>query len=230
MTGLGSSCGACKFLRRKCTNECVFAPYFCYDDAANHFAAVHKVFGASNVSKLLLHLPIHNRSDAAVTVSYEALARIRDPIYGCVAHIFALEQQVASLQEEIELLINQMANHAAEAPCNGNLQAETYLDDKLQLASMDETMNTIHYQYEQATTLSDPQGLITGNQILHGELCEENSVPPSSKWVEDQIFLSNLYENPYEINLEGLESGGLMDNPCMGDTGIPSNWEVPIWE
>lgn len=95
MTGLGSSCGACKFLRRKCTSECVFAPYFCYDEAATHFAAVHKVFGASNVSKLLLHLPVQNRSDAAITISYEALARMRDPIYGCVAHIFALQQQVS---------------------------------------------------------------------------------------------------------------------------------------
>lgn len=94
MTGFGSSCGACKFLRRKCTNQCVFAPYFCYEQAASHFAAVHKVFGASNVSKLLLHLPVHNRSDAATTISYEALARMRDPVYGCVAHIFALQQQV----------------------------------------------------------------------------------------------------------------------------------------
>lgn len=94
MTGLGSSCGACKFLRRKCTSECVFAPYFCYDQAASHFAAVHKVFGASNVSKLLHHLPVQTRADAAVTISYEALARIRDPIYGCVAHIFALQEQV----------------------------------------------------------------------------------------------------------------------------------------
>lgn len=94
MTGFGSSCGACKFLRRKCTTQCVFAPYFCYDEAANHFAAVHKVFGASNVSKLLLHLPVHNRSEAATTISYEALARMKDPIYGCVAHIFALQQQV----------------------------------------------------------------------------------------------------------------------------------------
>lgn len=94
MTGFGSSCGACKFLRRKCSSECIFAPYFCYDEAPSHFAAVHKVFGASNVSKLLLHLPVHNRSDAATTISYEALARMRDPIYGCVAHIFALQQQV----------------------------------------------------------------------------------------------------------------------------------------
>lgn len=97
MTGLGSSCGACKFLRRKCTTECVFAPYFSYEQAASHFAAVHKVFGASNVSKLLLHLPVHCRSDAAITVSYEALARMRDPVFGCVAHIFALQQQVLTL-------------------------------------------------------------------------------------------------------------------------------------
>ena len=96
MTGFGSSCGACKFLRRKCSSECIFAPYFCYDEAASHFAAVHKVFGASNVSKLLLHLPLHTRSDAATTISYEALARMRDPIYGCVSHIFALQQQVTS--------------------------------------------------------------------------------------------------------------------------------------
>lgn len=97
MTGFGSSCGACKFLRRKCTGECVFAPYFCYDQAADHFAAVHKVFGASNVSKLLLHLPVQNRSDAAITMSYEALARMRDPVYGCFSQIFALQQQVPML-------------------------------------------------------------------------------------------------------------------------------------
>ncbi|KAL9687186.1 hypothetical protein QQ045_031584 [Rhodiola kirilowii] len=104
MTGPGSSCGACKFLRRKCTRECVFAPYFSYEEAAAHFAAVHKVFGASNVSKMLLHIPVDYRTEAAVTISYEALARMTDPVFGCVAHIFALHQQ-----EEIELLGSQLA-------------------------------------------------------------------------------------------------------------------------
>ncbi|XP_047971740.1 LOB domain-containing protein 33-like [Salvia hispanica] len=110
MTGVSSSCGACKFLRRRCTEECIFAPYFSYKQAANHFAAVHKVFGASNVSKLLSHLPEHSRSDAAITVSYEALARMEDPIYGCIAHIFALQQQVAILEEEIEMYGKAIAN------------------------------------------------------------------------------------------------------------------------
>ena len=90
----GSPCGACKFLRRKCAADCVFAPYFCSEQGPARFAAIHKVFGASNVSKLLLHVPVADRCEAVVTIAYEAQARIRDPVYGCVAHIFALQQQV----------------------------------------------------------------------------------------------------------------------------------------
>ena len=94
MTGFGSPCGACKFLRRKCVTGCICAPNFDSEQGAAHFAAVHKVFGASNVSKLLLQIPAHKRLDAVVTICYEAQARLRDPVYGCVAHIFALQQQV----------------------------------------------------------------------------------------------------------------------------------------
>ncbi|KAL8150295.1 hypothetical protein V2J09_020103 [Rumex salicifolius] len=94
MAATGSPCGACKFLRRKCASDCVFAPYFCSEQGPARFAAVHKVFGASNVAKLLLHLPAHDRCEAVLTIAYEAQARVRDPVYGCVAHIFALQQQV----------------------------------------------------------------------------------------------------------------------------------------
>ncbi|XP_021315946.1 LOB domain-containing protein 29 isoform X1 [Sorghum bicolor] len=92
-TGAGSPCGACKFLRRRCVPECVFAPYFSSDQGAARFAAIHKVFGASNASKLLSHLPVADRCEAVVTITYEAQARLRDPVYGCVAQIFALQQQ-----------------------------------------------------------------------------------------------------------------------------------------
>ncbi|XP_027336940.1 LOB domain-containing protein 18-like [Abrus precatorius] len=108
-SGGGSPCGACKFLRRKCVPGCIFAPYFDSEQGATHFAAVHKVFGASNVSKLLLNIPVHKRLDAVVTICYEAQARLRDPVYGCVAHIFALQQQVVSLQAELSYLQGHLA-------------------------------------------------------------------------------------------------------------------------
>ncbi|KAL0712378.1 hypothetical protein Bca4012_019356 [Brassica carinata] len=103
-TSGGSPCGACKFLRRKCVAECVFAPYFDAEEGTAHFAAVHKVFGASNTSKLLLMIPANRRPEAVATLSYEALARLRYPVYGCVGHIFALQHQVMSLQEELAVV------------------------------------------------------------------------------------------------------------------------------
>ncbi|KAL8138994.1 hypothetical protein V2J09_004995 [Rumex salicifolius] len=109
MTGSGSPCGACKFLRRKCARGCVFAPYFCHEQGPAHFAAIHKVFGASNVAKLLAHLPFAERSEAALTISYEAQARVQDPIYGCVSHIFALQQEVVNLQAQLASLKQQAA-------------------------------------------------------------------------------------------------------------------------
>ncbi|VAH96281.1 unnamed protein product [Triticum turgidum subsp. durum] len=104
MTGFSSPCGACKFLGRRCVNGCVLAPHLCHEQGAAHFAAIHKVFGASNASKLLTSLPATDRREAAVTISYEAQARQHDPVYGCVAHIFALQQQVVNLQAQLESL------------------------------------------------------------------------------------------------------------------------------
>ncbi|XP_052194255.1 LOB domain-containing protein 18-like [Diospyros lotus] len=112
--GGGGPCGACKFLRRKCVAGCIFAPYFDSEQGAAHFAAVHKVFGASNFSKLLLRIPVHKRLDAVVTICYEAQARLRDPVCGCVAYILALQQQVVNLQTELSYLQAHLA--ALELP------------------------------------------------------------------------------------------------------------------
>ncbi|XP_039031368.1 LOB domain-containing protein 16-like [Hibiscus syriacus] len=122
----GSPCGACKFLRRKCASDCIFAPYFCSEQGPARFAAIHKVFGASNASKLLLHVPAHDRCEAVFTIAYEAQARIGDPVYGCVAHIFALQQQVAYLQAQLmqvktQLAQNAMNSHHMENQWQGNL-------------------------------------------------------------------------------------------------------------
>lgn len=112
-------CGACKFLRRKCTSGCIFAPHFGSDQGAARFAAVHKVFGASNVSKLLLHIPMNRRQDAVVTISYEAQARLSDPVYGCVSTILALQQQVKYFS-----MLNSIPIHLGNLDCHG---ATTYI-------------------------------------------------------------------------------------------------------
>ncbi|MQM05099.1 hypothetical protein Taro_037905 [Colocasia esculenta] len=94
-------CGACKFLRRRCVSGCVFAPHFGTEQGTARFAAVHKVFGASNVSKLLHRVPVPRRGDAAATICFEAQARLSDPVYGCVPTIIALQQQMHLLSSRV---------------------------------------------------------------------------------------------------------------------------------
>ncbi|KAL0317030.1 UNVERIFIED_CONTAM: LOB domain-containing protein 12 [Sesamum angustifolium] len=98
--GGNSPCASCKLLRRRCAKDCVFAPYFPSDDP-HKFAIVHKVFGASNVSKMLQELPVQQRADAVSSLVYEANARARDPVYGCVGAISYLQNQVCELQMQL---------------------------------------------------------------------------------------------------------------------------------
>ncbi|XP_004491980.1 LOB domain-containing protein 25-like isoform X2 [Cicer arietinum] len=96
-----SPCAACKFLRRKCMPDCIFAPYFPPEEPQK-FANVHKIFGASNVSKLLNEVQPNQREDAVNSLAYEAEARIKDPVYGCVGAISVLQRQVIRLQKELD--------------------------------------------------------------------------------------------------------------------------------
>nr|KYP47989.1 LOB domain-containing protein 36 [Cajanus cajan] len=100
MSSSNSPCAACKLLRRKCTQECVFAPYFPPDNP-QRFACVHRVFGASNVAKLLNELSMAQREDAVKSLAYEAEARLRDPVYGCVGFISLLQQRLRQIQTEL---------------------------------------------------------------------------------------------------------------------------------
>ncbi|XP_010935757.1 LOB domain-containing protein 16 [Elaeis guineensis] len=139
-SGAGSPCGACKFLRRKCASDCIFAPYFNSDQGPARFAAIHKIFGASNVSKLLLHVPLPDRCEAVVTIAYEAQARIRDPVYGCVAHIFALQQQVAILEAQLMQLKAQLAHTIAGSQLSGDQWQGNIANPRLQAYSNMQTL------------------------------------------------------------------------------------------
>ncbi|CAH2060039.1 unnamed protein product [Thlaspi arvense] len=103
-------CAACKLLRRRCAEECPFSPYFSPHEP-HKFAAVHKVFGASNVSKMLLEVGESQRGDAANSLVYEANLRLRDPIYGCMGAISALQHHIQSLQSELTTVRTDILRH-----------------------------------------------------------------------------------------------------------------------
>ncbi|XP_022764463.1 LOB domain-containing protein 12-like [Durio zibethinus] len=135
--GGNSPCASCKLLRRRCAKDCIFAPYFPSDDP-HKFAMVHKVFGASNVSKMLQELPVQQRADAVSSLVYEANARVRDPVYGCVGAISYLQNQVSQLQM-------QLAVAQAEILCI-QMQQEPMVPTP-QILDQDDKSFLLHNQY-----------------------------------------------------------------------------------
>ncbi|KAK0603830.1 hypothetical protein LWI29_009122 [Acer saccharum] len=146
--GGSSPCASCKLLRRRCAKDCIFAPYFPSDDP-HKFAMVHKVFGASNVSKMLQELPVHQRADAVSSLVYEANARVRDPVYGCVGAISYLQNQVSQLQMQLavaqaEILCIQMQQEPASLATT-NQQIDNHQDDKSFLLSCNNLNNNYNF-------------------------------------------------------------------------------------
>ncbi|XP_059458894.1 LOB domain-containing protein 19 [Corylus avellana] len=175
----GGPCGACKFLRRKCVSGCIFAPYFDSEQGTAHFAAVHKVFGASNASKLLSRIPAHKRLDAVVTLCYEALSRVRDPVYGCVGHIFTLQQQVVNLQAELayvqarlatlqRLAPVQVPQSQSSSPTNNHHSSSDLAPSNYNLASMHFDHHHHHPLQPQAATSAELASFF--NPVDHEEV------------------------------------------------------------
>ncbi|KAJ9170736.1 hypothetical protein P3X46_018822 [Hevea brasiliensis] len=126
MSTPNSPCAACKFLRRKCTQECVFAPYF-PPDQPQKFANVHRVFGASNVAKLLNELNTVQREDAVNSLAYEAEARLRDPVYGCVGLISILQHRLKELQSDLYNAKKELAHYIGPQAMLPTLQTQAYM-------------------------------------------------------------------------------------------------------
>ncbi|KAL0435632.1 UNVERIFIED_CONTAM: LOB domain-containing protein 16 [Sesamum radiatum] len=151
------------------------------------FAAIHKVFGASNVSKLLLHVPVPDRCEAVFTIAYEAQARIRDPVYGCVAHMFALQQQIAYLQAQVMQVRAQLARNMIDESSR-NVEINEWAMSSVAggiVGSLPDT--TLNYNVN-CNSMSSPQSMMRG----HEEVVSFHQ--PYSKKRPPQTDLTELQE------------------------------------
>ncbi|KAI4339533.1 hypothetical protein MLD38_024468 [Melastoma candidum] len=108
-------CAACTTADKLCTPHCIFAPLFPPDRTAE-FSMVHKVFGEMNSRKLLTKLPPEHRKDAADSLVYEAEARLRDPLNGCIGTISSLQKKLDGLKEELAATEAEITRYAAMMP------------------------------------------------------------------------------------------------------------------
>uniref|UniRef100_A0A0A0LMR3 LOB domain-containing protein n=1 Tax=Cucumis sativus TaxID=3659 RepID=A0A0A0LMR3_CUCSA len=75
------ACAACKHQRKKCHETCPLAPYF-PAERNREFQAVHKVFGVSNVTKMVKNVREEDKRKAVDSLIWEAVCRQNDPVLG----------------------------------------------------------------------------------------------------------------------------------------------------
>jgi len=102
------ACASCKFQRRKCSKDCLLAPYF-PADKPQVFGNAHRLFGVSNISKILKQVNEKYRDDAMKSIIFESDIRAQFPVGGCLDVIMMYIGMIkASTQElnSVKLLLD----------------------------------------------------------------------------------------------------------------------------
>ncbi|CAM8978658.1 unnamed protein product [Rhodiola kirilowii] len=103
------ACAACKYQRRKCDPDCILAMYFPQERANEEFMNVHKLFGVSNILKVLKKInEADSRDEAVKCMIFHANARKADPVRGCYGIVLNLTKQIELYQAELDIVMHQL--------------------------------------------------------------------------------------------------------------------------
>uniref|UniRef100_A0A3Q7HR87 LOB domain-containing protein n=1 Tax=Solanum lycopersicum TaxID=4081 RepID=A0A3Q7HR87_SOLLC len=114
---IGQACAACKYQRRKCAPDCVLAPYFPHD-RQRQFLNAHKLFGVSNITKIIRHLDQPFKDEAMRTIIFQSDVRANDPVGGCYRIIRDLQRHIDYCKAELDIILTD--HHATEESFNDN--------------------------------------------------------------------------------------------------------------
>nr|CAD1843136.1 unnamed protein product [Ananas comosus var. bracteatus] len=106
----GQACAACKHQRRRCWPGCALARHFPAERAAE-FRSVHRLFGVSNLMRIRGAAPPHLRDHAVRAMVFEAEARRRDPVHGCLGLVRSLSARINAVAREIAAVRRQIDRH-----------------------------------------------------------------------------------------------------------------------
>ncbi|CAI0461080.1 unnamed protein product [Linum tenue] len=97
--GSHPACASCKHQRKKCAEDCILAAVF-PAEKTREFQAVHKVFGVSNVIKMMRRVEARDRERVAESLIWEAASRENDPVLGALRQFQRLQEEKQQLEKE----------------------------------------------------------------------------------------------------------------------------------
>ncbi|KAL1531778.1 LOB domain-containing protein 27-like [Salvia divinorum] len=153
-SGSGQACAACKYQRRRCTPECLLAPFFPADEP-KMFQNVHRLFGVKNIQNLLKELghDLNQKATAMKSIKYHAAMRNKHPVWGCMVEIHQLNCQIQLAEEELQAVLHQLAFYKQQHENQlSSRTADDYISDlQLGMAPPGNSLEAhSHYNNEEA--------------------------------------------------------------------------------
>ncbi|KAL6491737.1 hypothetical protein OROGR_034102 [Orobanche gracilis] len=157
------ACAACKYQRRKCAADCILAPYFPHDRQPQ-FLNAHRLFGVSNIVKIVRHLDPPAKDHAMRTIIFQSDARAADPVGGCHRIIRDLEHQISLAKAELDIVFHHLALCRAAA-------ARSQVGAAEEVAVMDDVNS-------RWSTCMQYEGNVNSNNNAHADSTTSSSFPP----------------------------------------------------
>jgi hypothetical protein len=95
------ACAACKYQRRKCSKDCPLAPYF-PADKPKMFGNAHRLYGVSNILKILKDIDDDKKDDAMKSIIFESDIRAKFRVHGCFGVIKYYEDLIKESIKELD--------------------------------------------------------------------------------------------------------------------------------
>ncbi|XP_020224993.2 LOB domain-containing protein 22 [Cajanus cajan] len=206
------ACAACKYQRRKCAPDCILAPYFPHD-RQRQFLNAHKLFGVSNITKIIKFLTPHDKDQAMRTIIYQSDMRASDPVGGCYRYILDLQAQIEYYRAELELALQQLAifraqdqaqhqQHAGIYAANSNVNVAVNGDGEVLNADPLGLYNQPQHHQYQCLPLQEQYVMVHEN--VHGSQNSNSNTP-----LQEQIntwAVQNTAVSLSSLSLQGQSS------------------------
>lgn len=220
--GTSQACAACKYQRRKCTSECVLAPYF-PPDQPKTFQNAHRLFGVRNISKILEELDPSQKTEAMRSIIYQADIRDRYPVHGCLGVIMQIQYQIRQLEDELQAVHAQLALYrqqemSAMAPNDpSQLQLQLGMPRPVDANALFNQEDTDPQQYNSVNALP-----IASHPASYNSFCgnvpadyidsKENNLV-NSFWIQQSC--SNGNNSNDQIQIMGSQTDQLIESQSM---------------
>ncbi|GAB2223770.1 hypothetical protein Droror1_Dr00004510 [Drosera rotundifolia] len=198
--GTSQACAACKYQRRKCTPECPLAPYF-PTDQPKMFQNAHRLFGVSNICKMLERLPDASlKNEAMASIIYEANVWDKYPINGCMEIINQLQVQIYCCVEQLHVINSTLAAYRHQTQQQQMLPLDS--DAQLQLGMAFPANDNMPVVYHHPCIGDDGLNSVSLNHSCSGSNNPDNN--EKDNICNDVLYIGQDYNQQLPCNNDNI--------------------------